>query len=91
VFPSFEEFNNGKKKNYRDLAVSQIDVKHDIVLRKMAEICGDEWTLDLLHWMYLVHDQRLELILEYRHIIESAVRGEIEIGTREEAFKDADK
>ena len=69
------------------MAVSQMPNDHEIVLRKMAEICGSEWPLDLLQWMYLINEDRNKLIWQYQAIINDAESGEIEIGTREEAFK----
>ena len=86
VFPLFEMYGYAALIGMRMKMEASIPDDHDIVLRKMAEICGDEWPIDLLRWMYLVNDTRYECIKAYRKIIEDAATGEIEVGTKEEAF-----
>lgn len=90
VFPSYDEFNKYSKVSYRIHAIGNIPKDHSIILAKMGEICGPEWPLPLLQWMYLISDSRLKCISEYSNLIEQAGSGEIEIGTREEAFQKED-
>jgi hypothetical protein len=87
VFPSYDEFRDIRKNLVRLHCVALIPKEHLILLSKMSEICGDEWPLDLLQWMYLVHDDRGGLMHGYCQIIQDAVFGEIEIGTRKESFE----
>ena len=88
VFPSYDEFNSYQKVSYRIHAVELIPKDHAVVLAKMSEICGPEWPLPLLQWMYLISDSRSKCISEYAKLIVQADSGEIEIGTREEAFQE---
>lgn len=86
VFPSFDMFNMAALIGNRLSMIASIPEEHDIVLRKMAEICAEQWSLSLLQWMYLVHENRNNLMLGYRVIIADVDAGKMEIGTRKEAF-----
>lgn len=88
VFPTYEKFNYAGLLSYRLHAIAKIPSDHKVVLAKMAEICGDEWPLPLLQWMYLINDNRGKTIKEYQELIRQADAGEIEIGTREEALRE---
>jgi hypothetical protein len=63
-----------------------------IVLSKLSELCGEEFPLDVLQWLYILMpvECRKECIEEYKKIIAQVEKGEIEIGTLKEAFGESD-
>jgi hypothetical protein len=91
VFPSYDYFCLVARVGHRHRAVDEIPVDHKVVLASLSELCGEEWPLPLLQWMYLVNERRGALIKEYKKLIDEIQAGEIEIGTRKEAFENTEQ
>jgi hypothetical protein len=93
VFPDIGEFRNVAKIGVRLFAISK-NISNDdmIVLSKLAELCGQEFPLDLLQWLFLVMPKecRKDCIEEYKKLIVQVEKGEVAVGTLKEAFEEPD-
>ena len=91
VFPNIEAFRSPARVAARLFALDKNMLPdHVMVLAKLAELCGDQWPLDVLQWLYLIKPagERQECIDGYKEIISGLEAGEIEIGDLKEAFEE---
>ena len=73
-FPNIAEWRDPAKMEARRVYIAKLISEPDaLVLKKLADLCGDVWPLDLLGWMFCVHGpyQRREIIKGYKKLIAS--------------------